>query len=209
MVLLLDAANTIIYKPAFYTRFAETLVTYGINIKQEDFHRIHKIISESYQFPDRTSREFYNSFNRELLYALGVIPDDKLLHDIFDNCSYLPWERFDDVKYISEIPVKKAVLSNFHGGLHEILNKLFLADFAEIIISESENLRKPDNFFLKKAVDKLGVSPSEILYVGDSVKLDLEPALKIGMNAWLIDRNDYYPSCSRRIKSLREIKNLV
>lgn len=209
MVLLFDAANTIIHKPTFYLKFAKVLLQYGIDTDQENFHRIHKIISECYDFPDKTSRDFYNVFNREILFGLGIISNQKMLDNLFDACTYLPWERFDDTRYISEIPFKKAVLSNFHGGLDEILNNIFKGEFSEITISEKENLRKPDIDFFKKAIDNLRVHPSEIVYIGDSVKLDLEPALTVGMNAWLIDRNNYYPSCSRRLKSLEELNQII
>lgn len=209
MVLLLDAANTIIYKPDFYIKFAEVLFQHGINVDQENLLKVHKIITECYHFPDKTSKDFYNGFNRELLYGLGIIASQQLLNNIFDACSYLPWQKFDDTKYILDLSVKKAILSNFHGGLGGILSDIFQGEFTELLISENECLRKPDIRFFEKAIDKLGVDASEIIYIGDSVKLDLEPALSVGMNAWLIDRNKYYPSCLRRLNSLKELNKIL
>jgi putative hydrolase of the HAD superfamily len=75
--------------------------------------------------------------------------------------------------------------------------------------SENESLRKPEIGFYEEILKKLKVKPSEIIYIGDSVKLDLEPALSIDINAWLIDRNNHYPNCSRKISSLFEIQNIL
>jgi putative hydrolase of the HAD superfamily len=209
MILLFDAANTIIHKPTIYLRFAEVLKRDGFTVDLNHLMLIHKTISECFHFPDNTSKDFYYEFNKSVLYGLGIIAREEILENLFKECSYLPWEKFEDTKFIKEIPFKKAVLSNFHKGLNEILKKSFSDEFTHIITSENENLRKPDTAFFKKAIDVLGVKPSEIIYIGDSVKLDLEPGLKTGMNAWLIDRNNYYPLCNRRLSSLQEIRNIL
>ncbi|MES2618316.1 MAG: HAD family hydrolase [Bacteroidota bacterium] len=209
MILLLDAANTIIYKPTFYSRFTQVLERHKISIDRRDFQKTHKIISECFNFPDRTNKEFYMNFNRELLYGLGVIGSIELLEEIFSECSYLKWEKFDDTDYITKINCQKSILSNFNNGLDKIINELFNNEFSSLIISEKENVRKPDIAFFERAVSQLGVNPADIIYVGDSIKLDLEPALKVGMNAWLIDRENYYPGCNRRIESLYDLKNII
>jgi FMN phosphatase YigB (HAD superfamily) len=209
MVLLFDAAGTLIYKPKFYAAFSEVLDKHGYKIDKNKFKYIHKLLSETFDFPDKTSKEFYSKFNSELLFALGIIPKDILLNDLFNACSYLPWEKYEDTTFLTNLPIKKAVLSNFHEGLNSILNKHFSNEFSEICISENEKLRKPDINFFYRAIEKLSIDPSKIIYVGDSVKLDLEPGLIVGMNSWLIDRNDYYPYCNRRLTSLKEIENII
>jgi putative hydrolase of the HAD superfamily len=209
MVLLLDAANTIIYKPRFYINFIKVLDQYGITISMQDLQMHHKVISECYHFPDKTSREFYMKFNGEVLYSLGIIPTEQMLQSIFSACSYIEWEKFEDTKYLSSLSCTKSILSNFHGGLNLILDKLFLNEFKVVTISENEKVRKPDKVFFEIAIKNLAVDPAEIIYIGDSIKLDLEPGLNAGMNAWLIDRNNNYPYCKRRLQSLKEIKNLL
>jgi len=208
MILLLDAANTIIYKPNFYSKFIEVLGNYNLVVENEDLKKIHKITSEYYNFPDRTSKEFYLKFNSELLYGLGIIPSPEMLEDIYKACSYLEWEKFEDTKYLSQINCKKVILSNFNNGLNSILERHFSGMFTSIITSELEGVRKPDPQFFNIAIESVGVKPSEILYVGDSIKLDLEPGINAGMNAWLLDRENYYPYCKRRLSTLKELINL-
>lgn len=209
MILLFDAANTLIHKPKLFSSIVAVLGKYGYKIKENEVERMHKLVSELYDFPDKTSKEFYAAFNKDLLYSLGVLPTEELLNEIFASCSYLPWQPYADTSILSENKMRKAVLSNFHGGLTGILDKYFPGIFESISISEEVRFRKPDIRFFEHAIETLSVLPSEIIYIGDSIKLDLEPALQCGMNAWLVDRNNLYPHCERRINSFKEIQKLL
>lgn len=205
MILLLDAANTIIHKPLLSVRFLEVLSANGFSVNPQTFKYHHKLLSESIIFPDKTSKDFYAQFNSELLYTLGIIPTSGLLDQIFSACSYLPWESFPDVDALSRWDGKIGVLSNFHKGLTDLLATLIPGKLEQLIISEESHYRKPDVRFFSQAIDQFKVAPSEIVYIGDSPKLDLEPALKVGMNAWLIDRDNFYPSCQKRLLSLHDV----
>jgi len=209
MILLFDAANTLIHKPQLAVKFVETLAKHGYWVDIKTFRYHHKLLSEAIIFPDKTSRDFYHHFNGELLYTLGIVPNEELLEEIFKACSYLPWEPFDDFEFIADWTGQIGILSNFHKGLTDLLGGFFPGRFNELIISEASEFRKPDLNFYLSAIEKFNVPPSDILYVGDSPKLDLEPALQAGMNAWLIDRDNFYPACKRRIVSLNHVPNLV
>jgi FMN phosphatase YigB (HAD superfamily) len=47
------------------------------------------------------------------------------------------------------------------------------------------------------------------LYVGDSIKLDLEPASKLGFKVLIIDRDNFYPNSKNKISSLTEITQFI
>ncbi|MBX2985072.1 MAG: HAD family hydrolase [Bacteroidia bacterium] len=209
MVILFDAANTLIHKPLLFTKVKEVLSKFGFRVEIENLRKNHKLISELIIFPDRTSKEFYMTFNKEWLNSLGIITPKAMLDAIYSACSYLPWEKFEDTDVLKELDNKYAVLSNFHGGLNSILEKHFGSLFQELLVSENEELRKPDIEFYLRAISKLKINPKEIIYIGDSIKLDLEPALLVGMNAYLIDRYNDYPYCSQRLNSLYELKELL
>ena len=53
--------------------------------------------------------------------------------------------------------------------------------------------RKPDPRFFRHALAQLSLAPEEVLFIGDSLKLDIEPALDLGIRAVLIDRDGLYP----------------
>jgi len=209
MILVFDAANTIIYKPSLYKSFITVLAEHGFIVELKSFKYLHKILSELTIFPDHTSKEFYDDFNSKLLYTLGIVPNSELLQDIFQSCSYLPWEKYDDTIAIKELQYKKVILSNFNSGLCNIIDKLFPGEFSEIIFSENAKCRKPDLDFFYVLLKRLSVNANDLFYIGDSVKLDLEPATKLGINAWIIDRDNYFPNCKNRLASLHDLKSIL
>ena len=209
MKLLFDAANTLIYKPKLFTSVHDILKGYGHDIPHEYLIHQHRLVSEIIEFPDRTNKSFYMDFNSHWLYSLGVIPNQEILLSIYNQCSYLPWQTFSDTGYLKEIKHSVSILSNFNNSLDEHINNFFPDTFESVIVSEKEKVRKPQIEFYQLAVERLNVPPSEILYVGDSIKLDIEPAEKMGINAWLIDRTNNFPYFQKRIKSLNELKNMI
>lgn len=203
---LFDVAGTLLYKPSFYVKMEEVLQQFGHAVDPKRLQYHHKILSESIFFPDRTNADFYSHFNRELLYSLGILPTDEMLETIFNSCSYLPWEKFDDTHFLNEIKVPVGIISNFNSTLKEKLKSFFEIEFSDIFVSEELGVAKPSLDFYGKALEKIGIEPSEIIYVGDSIKLDLEPASKLGMKAMLIDRDDYFPLQQNRISTLTDLK---
>jgi HAD superfamily hydrolase (TIGR01549 family) len=203
--LLFDAANTLIHKPTLWTKMDSALQLHNINIDLPTLQRHHKLISEVLFFPDRTSAEFYNKFNGELLYSLGIIPTEAMLNDIFKACTYQPWEVFEDTDALAGLDLPKAILSNFNTTLAAKIGNMFPGVFSTIITSEEMQCAKPSLEFYGKAIEAIGLAPKHILYVGDSLKLDMEPAIKLGMNAWLIDRAECYPNYPNRITSFHQL----
>lgn len=209
-IILFDAANTLIYKPTLYYKIQSVLAKYSYEIEEAKLQYHHKLLSEIINFPDRTSKEFYKDFNTELLLSLGIIPSEEILNEIFTACSYLEWKAFDDLFILHELPVKKAVLSNFNSNLGNILERLVGKNiFSEIIISENENFRKPSLEFYELALKKLNVNPEEVLYIGDSLKLDIIPARKLGFKTLLIDRQHIFSNFTDRISNMKDIINYL
>jgi putative hydrolase of the HAD superfamily len=208
--ILFDAANTLIHKPMLWERMQGVLVAAGHNVPSDLLRRNHKLMSECLHFPDRTSQEFYQKFNAELLYSLGIIPTKTLLTDIFRACTYLPWAVFTDTRILTTLRQPLGIVSNFNKTLPQLVGNLFGSEvFRDIVVSELKGVAKPQLAFYEAALAAANVPASEILYVGDSIKLDMEPALTLGMQAVLIDRDStflYYP---RRIDSFAQLSNLL
>lgn len=203
--LLFDAANTLIHKPALWKGFETVLVKNNNSFSAAGLRKKHKLRSEAIHFPDRTSADFYRNFNAALLQDLEIEPTPQLLDEIFAACTYLPWEKFEDTEIISSFSCKKGVISNFNSSLRGMLQSMFGDLFSDIIVSEELGIGKPDVKFYELAIKKIGVHPENILYIGDSIRLDMEPAEKAGIRALLIDRDDVYPEYEKRINSLTEL----
>lgn len=204
--LLLDVAGTILHKPALITHFQNALRDHGLDVSTETLKRNHKLVSEMTVFPDRTSAEFYNSFNADVLCSLGIVPSDDLLNSIHSQCDNLPWEPFEDCKALETLDVPIGIASNFNSTLGEVLAVVLDLEFSDLTVSEESGIAKPSPDFYKLAIEQAGVSPEDIVYVGDSPRLDLIPALSVGLDAYLIDRDDYYSPQGRRIRSLTDLR---
>jgi FMN phosphatase YigB (HAD superfamily) len=207
--ILFDAANTLIHKPSLWITMQEALSRYGYNTPIKNLQIHHKIISELTDFPDKTNERFYRDFNTKLLHSLGIITDGAILTQLFQSCSYLPWLPFDDTSILHDINLPLGVLSNFKKELSILLNNLFTNNFSDIIISEEENIRKPDIRFFELAVKKIGLQPNEILYIGDSYQSDYLPASHIGINALIIDRIGTYCASDYTITNLNQLHRFI
>ncbi|MBN8641858.1 MAG: HAD family hydrolase [Flavobacteriales bacterium] len=203
--LLLDVSGTILYKPVLFDKIIEVLNDFGCSVNKKTLQYNHKLLSETIKFPDRTDETFYEYFNSELLFSLGIVPNDSILKALFKACSYLPWEKFTDTSALNEINVPIGILSNFNTTLEEKLNQFFGPLFKDVFVSETIGMSKPSIEFYQYALDKIGIEPNEIVYVGDSFKLDYKPAVELGITTFVIDRDGFYPKNDCIIESLFEL----
>ena len=204
-----DVAGTLLEKPMLYANIQKSLADFGYDITIKDIKIKHKLVSELIHFPDRTDEMFYNKFNSEFLYVLGIVPTEELLKSIFKNCTYLPWQAFEDTQILKEINIPMGVISNFNTSLRDKLEHFFGPIFKDVFVSEELGVAKPNIAFYQEALNKIQLKPSEVLYIGDSVRLDYEPAYKIGFNVLIIDRDNFYPNLKYKISNLAEIPNFL
>lgn len=106
------------------------------------------------------------------------------------------------------------LVSNFYGNIEAVLADFDLRDyFKDIIESAVVGVRKPDPKIFSLGVEALGLSPEEVLVVGDSYKKDIVPAESIGCKvAWLkgkgwTDEEDavMHPSIIKSLADLEEV----
>ncbi len=209
-VLFFDLANTLMDKPGLIPGIQLALNENGYEVSRELIENRHKLCSEIIKFPNKTSREFYTEFNAELLYVLGIIPTEKLVGDIFDRCTYLPWKAFDDVVALNLLDADFGIISNWDKSIREKLTELVKVEFKYILGSELVGIAKPDKRIFEHARQTSGLNYQDMLFVGDSIKLDVQPALDLGIRAILIDRQNIYPAYSgEKIGSLHELGGLL
>jgi HAD superfamily hydrolase (TIGR01662 family) len=92
--------------------------------------------------------------------------------------------------------IKLAVVSNSEGTIEQMLTEIDLrAPFETVIDSSVVGFTKPDPRIFQIALDRLGVSPTDAIMVGDSPSADVDGAQNVGIRAALIDPYDFYPWC--------------
>jgi len=103
------------------------------------------------------------------------------------------WEAYDDVVPVLEKlqyrGYRMGVISNWDSTLEGIIEGLSLAPFFELVISSTvAQLHKPMPEIFCLALERMGVSSSQAMHVGDHPSADVEGARAAGMTPVLIDR---------------------
>jgi len=104
--------------------------------------------------------------------------------------------------------VKLALLTNNPYGADVLDRHGLHVDVFDSVVVADPSVRKPDPRAFAPLVDALGLAPSKIAYVGDSVRADVEGALGAGFGpVWLNRWNDRWPLPRGvfRITSLSEL----
>lgn len=88
---------------------------------------------------------------------------------------------------------KVALISNFDHPphVHLLLSRLGLTElFDAIVVSGDVGVDKPDPRIFCPALQKTGLEPGEVTYVGDNLDTDVRGALAAGMHPILIRRDE-------------------
>ena len=146
-----------------------------------------------------------------------------------DDCSqeiYREWaacqhfELYDDVpevmRQLAASGVRIGLISNTHRCLASFQSHFDLHGLVSATVSSSDHgLMKPHPSIFTAALALLGVAAPDAVMVGDSLKHDVEGALKVGMRAVLLNRGDAAApkvagdSRVPVIASLRELPDLL
>jgi len=99
------------------------------------------------------------------------------------------------------------VISNFDERLESILRNTELEHlFDFVVVSRKVGMAKPQPQIFEHALKKTGVSPQELLHIGDSFKRDYKGATDAGMRAVLLNRESTAEAPpAEKISSLTEI----
>jgi putative hydrolase of the HAD superfamily len=116
-------------------------------------------------------------------------------------------ETYDVLKELKTAGCKLGVVSNFDTRIYTVMESLSILEFFDAVTTSSETgFTKPDREIFEAAVGALKTKPSDVVVVGDSLRDDVEAALRAGLHAILIDRSGRHASSPvQRISSLREL----
>jgi putative hydrolase of the HAD superfamily len=110
---------------------------------------------------------------------------------------------------LAERGLHVGVCSNFDSRLRTILSgKPGLAAVRSIVVSSEVGWRKPAPAFFEAVVQVAGVSPDQVLVVGDDRTHDYDGARAAGLAAVLLDPGGR-ADVAERIDSLRELLDVV
>lgn len=105
--------------------------------------------------------------------------------------------------------LKIGLISNFDNGLEILLDEIDLKKYFDLLVySGKVGFSKPNPKIFLYALKELNMMPEEVLYVGDDLNNDYYPALELGINALLINRNNSIDN-NKTISNLSKILDFL
>jgi len=103
--------------------------------------------------------------------------------------------------------LRLAVISNSNGTVRLLLERLgFLDLFEEVLDSAVVGIEKPDPRIFQLALDRLGISAEEALFVGDIYHVDVVGGRGAGLRVVMVDEAGLYGDVDcPRVRSLVEL----
>jgi len=107
------------------------------------------------------------------------------------------WGIYDDVmpvlNYVKAAGISTGIISNWENSLPDFVREMGLSHaFPVTVSSVAERIEKPSPRLFEIAMERMGVTPQECIYVGDDYRSDVVGARAAGMTPVLLDRNDRY-----------------
>jgi putative hydrolase of the HAD superfamily len=223
--LLLLESDGAYYKPSL-KKLHEFLAKKGVNIPFEDFEPVYfQVLDKFYSESRQTLEEpHFNVRVSQTLRRFGydydvsdpvVVGATMAFADEFMNYVRLDHDAISVLRALKG-KYKLGLVSNFaipECGL-KLLDKFGLRGFFDVVVISGEvNQRKPSPKIFEKALRKLGVDGSSVVFVGDMLDLDIKGPKSVGMKTVLIERRPVKEAADAKpdwvIKRLSELLTLL
>lgn len=165
----------------------------------------------------QSERLWWFDIVHNVFYRVGMF---ERFDDFFDRVFEVfadprSWKLFPDtvstLTRLREQEIELGIISNFDSRLFTVMRGLGIAEaFATVTISSLAHAAKPSPKIFQLALDKHALDPEEAMYVGDSLRDDVEGATKAGLHAVLLDRQGQHAGIGVQvIQTLEELLPLV
>ncbi len=163
-----------------------------------------------------------------LLQKIGTKKGVKLNSEQWQHLAWLWYEPLSKVaevepgmkKILTELKnkgLKLGIVSNTfvnRSSLEKHLRQLGILDFFTVRVYSYEfDFRKPDLQIFRIAAERIGEALEKILFVGDRIDKDIQPAIETGMHAVLKEAHtntgQKVPKGIQKIKQLAELPGLI
>jgi putative hydrolase of the HAD superfamily len=200
---------------------------YGMEVDAAKFSAAVASAAPLLDGPDDTpyDADIFVAYTRHIIEEMGGRGPqlDACAREIYSEwaaCQH--FELYDDVpdvlRALTTAGIRVGLISNTHRCLASFQSHFELQGLISATVSSSDHgLMKPHPSIFAAALQLVGVDAAEAVMVGDSVRQDIEGALRAGMKAVLLHRREGPHAHARElwsrvvpvIHSLRELPNLV
>jgi HAD superfamily hydrolase (TIGR01549 family) len=157
---------------------------------------------------------FYIEYITRIIGGAGVKISSDSAIKILAKIKEYKWEfkiytdALPTLKILKERSLILGLISNVAQDMEATYVKLGLQPYLDFKVTSAEvGYDKPRPEIFLAALKKAAVKPEQALYIGDQYQIDIVGAQGVGIQALLIDRNDYFPEITDcpRLHSLTEI----
>lgn len=212
--ILFDLDGTLRHsQPSFNQTFIDFTLLNNLEVNETDRLRalrwLHRywaqsaeLLSDLETFRDRQDL-FWTNHARQHLIAAGCQESQAVdlapalyahMEDRYHPEDWVPPEVPECLDRLLARGYRLAVVSNRNHSYHELLAALGLDRYFDFSLAAGEvNAWKPQPEIFLHALDRLGASPVESVYVGDNYYADVLGARQAGMEAVLLDPEGIFP----------------
>jgi putative hydrolase of the HAD superfamily len=221
-----DVDFTLIHPgPTFLGQGYQTFCArYGIDVDAAKFAEAVAGAAPLLDGPEDTryTDEIFIVYTRRIIEGMGGTGStlDACAQEIYREwaaCHH--FELYDDVpdvlRELASAGVRIGLISNSHRCLASFQSHFELQGLITATVSSSEHgFMKPHPSIFSAALQLVNVSPAEAVMVGDSLRHDVEGAMRAGMRGVLLHRGDAPATRARElgvpvIRSLRDLPRLL
>lgn len=191
---LFDAGNTLVFLD--YARMAEGVgAALGLPLTAEGLAAHAPEATDAMERAAGSDQERAAAY-LEALFRLGGVPAHRM-EEVRECLARMHRERHlwcsvrdrthESLSRLRDAGFRLGIVSNSDGRVEQALAQAGLREYFEVVIDSSlAGIEKPDPAIFVAALDALGVSPEEALYVGDLYEVDIVGARAAGIEAVLL-----------------------
>ena len=213
-VILFDLDGTILDRQSSLMNFIDhqynRFITYLNHINQTTFkNKFLEFDQNGYVWKDKVYAQLIDTFNISGLNACD------LLDDYINNFCYqcLPYPHLKEtLDMLSSNGYKLGIITNGkYPFQYYNIKSLQIEQYMDVIlISEKENIKKPNPLIFERAAKKLNVDLCECLFVGDNFKNDYEASKSAGMHSiYRLNNENEIHNTANHVKNLHQLTNIV
>lgn len=217
---LFDLGGTLIKTAEIPEIFRQILEIYGVKVTANQIIEAHKVTQNKVDAVEgqlKMGKQFWDKWDQTVVENIGIQKNSRFLGE---KISELWWDYADLALYpdveetlsiLKSKGIKIGIITNgFRYDYEQILEKLDLSDYFEVVVgADTCNCGKPDIEIFLYTVDKLGLEPGEVVFVGNEYRYDYIGAMRAGLKPLLVDREDKILKNVDVIKSLSDVLNYI
>ncbi len=217
-----DAGNTLLrVHPSVGEIYAEAARSHGASLSpkavEESFKKMWSrtgplVTNEGHRLTFEKERDWWR-------YIVGEVFREHIEFENFDTFFDFLFERFaqsdcwrlyDEVfqvlQDLNQRGLRLGIISNWDSRLPSLLQQLGISHFFNtVVVSALVGYEKPHPAIFQIALERVGLDPSEVVYIGDDPVLDYQAARNAGMQALHLDRSKQFPTHDNKIACLQDI----